>query len=243
LTEFSAVRQGVNPADENSVGGVGGSTNDVSAHPIRACKLPAKFKEALTGSGEKTSKIKRKVIIDGKEKAKPPKKSKMRLEVEELDTADTDQVNLDKGPKGLNTRVFSQASEDAQDTHANTEVSSNLDDSGNTSTEEYERSNTRGSATDEEEWVYSQLDTVATKDAQVRTHITPRLLQLTIEHAKTLKKPAMCSSTRVSIQVADLIGIFEDGKHPVSGADACFCQLCKKWLLRNVSTCHTHIIR
>jgi hypothetical protein len=233
----------VNPADENGVGGVGGSTNDVSACPICAYKLPAKFKEALTGSGKKTSKIKRKVIIDGEEKAKPPKKSKTRLEVEELDTADTDQVNLDKGPKGLNTRVFSQASEDAQDTHANTEVSSNLDNLGNTSTEENERSNTRGSTTDEEEWAYLQLDTMATKDAQARTCITPRLLQLTIEHAKTLKKPAMRSSTGVSIQVADLIGIFEDGKHPVSGADAHFCRLCKKWLLRNVSTCCTHIIR
>jgi hypothetical protein len=176
LTEFGAVRRGVNPADENGVGGVGGSTNNVSTCPICACKLPAKFKEALTGSGEKTSKIKRKVIIDGEEKAKPPKKSKTRLEVKELDTADTDQVNLDKGPKGLNTCVFPQASEDAQDTHANTEVSSNLDDSENASTEENERSNTRGCATDEEEWLYSQLDMMATKDAQVRTRITPRLL-------------------------------------------------------------------
>ncbi|KAF8256624.1 hypothetical protein EI94DRAFT_1710730 [Lactarius quietus] len=57
-----------------------------------------------------------------------------------------------------------------------------------------------------------------------------RFLRLTIEHKKTLKKPVMRSSTG-------------DGKHLDSGVDACFCWLCKKWLLRNVSTCHTHIIR
>ncbi|KAN0138441.1 Ribonuclease H-like domain containing protein [Lactarius tabidus] len=182
LTEFGAIRRGVNPADENGVGGIGGSTNNVSARPIRACKLPAKFKEALTGSGKKTSKIKRKVIIDGEEKAKPPKKSKTRLEAKELDTTDTDQVNLDEGPKGLNTRVFSQASEDAQDTHANTEVSSNLDNSGNTSTEENERSNTRGSVTDEEEWAYLQLDMMATKDAQIAS-----------THHRTCKDPQKTS--------------------------------------------------
>ena len=45
----------------------------------------------------------------------------------------------------------------------------------------------------------------------------------------------MHSSTGRSIQIADLVASFRDGKHPDSGVDAWWCWLCKKWLVGNVS--------
>ena len=168
----------------DSVGGVD-STNGANKRPAHARKLPAKFKDALTGSGAcaQASKIRRTAVItDDEDKAQPRKKKpKTRLLVDE--ETDTDQVNLNKGPKQLKTRVFSQASEDAQDTRANTEVSSHLNDSGNASTGETNTTDAGGCVSDEEEWGYSQLDKMATKDAQVRMCITPKLLRLTVDHA------------------------------------------------------------
>lgn len=111
-----------------------GSTNGISECPACVCKLPAKYKDALTGSSVQASKVWRTAVItDDEDKAQPRKKNpKTRLPVE--DTMDTDQADLNKGPKQPKTCVFSQASEDAQDACASTEVSDCLDDLGNQST-------------------------------------------------------------------------------------------------------------
>ena len=66
----------------------------------------------------------------------------------------------------MKTCVFSQASEDAQDTHRNTEASDNLDGSGSTSDGESVVPEERGGRSDEE-WEYDKLDKLATKDTQV----------------------------------------------------------------------------
>ena len=120
------------------------------------------------------SKIRRKAAItdDGEDKAQPPKKKpKTRLQDEGGPDTATEQISLNKGPKQLNTRVFSQASEDAKDTHTNTEASDDWDDSGNEETNT--DADARGRASDEEEWGFSQLDEMATQDAQVRNASYP----------------------------------------------------------------------
>ena len=65
----------------------------------------------------------------------------------------------------MKTQVFSQASEDAQVTCANTEVSFNLEDSETEFTGPCNTIETGES--DEEEWKYLQLDEMATEDAWV----------------------------------------------------------------------------
>jgi hypothetical protein len=169
LSDFGIISRGKNPADDDSVGGVVGSSNGVSERPARVRKLPAKYKDARTGSGVQALKVRRTAVItDDKGKVQPRKKKpETRLLVEDM--TDTDQVDLNKGPKQSKTRVFSQASEDAQDTCANTEASNHLDDSGNQSTGEANTTDAGGCVSDNEEWGYSQLDKMATKDAQVRT--------------------------------------------------------------------------
>ena len=64
----------------------------------------------------------------------------------------------------MKTWVFSQASEDAQDTQANTEASFDLGDSENEFTGAGHM--TEGGS-DEEEWKYTQLDKMAAKDVGV----------------------------------------------------------------------------
>ena len=56
-----------------------------------------------------------------------------------------------------------RSSEDAQDTCANTDVSSNWDDLGKASTEEANTSDAMGCGSDEEEWEFSQLDKMLTR--------------------------------------------------------------------------------
>lgn len=96
----------------------------------------------------------------------PPKK---KIKVGGLDEngpdSETDDISVNEGPNSSTTRVFSQVPEENQVTHANTEVSSNLDGSGNASTGETTAG--RGGTSDGDEWEYSQLDEMATKDAVV----------------------------------------------------------------------------
>jgi hypothetical protein len=80
-----------------------------------------------------------------------------------------------------NTRVFSEASEDAADTYANTEVSSkvssDLNDSGNVSTEHANITDAEGGS--DEELEYSQMDEMAAKDVRVSNDCYPGVLRLT----------------------------------------------------------------
>ena len=120
-----------------------------------------------------TSKVKRyTVITDGEDKEWPPKKKPKTSLLEKLDT-ETGHVSLDEGPKQMNIHVFSQASEDAQDTCKNTEVCC-LDDSEDASARETSTSRKVGCLTDEDKWGYLELDKMATKDPQVRIYVTPK---------------------------------------------------------------------
>ncbi|KAH9023204.1 hypothetical protein EDB84DRAFT_1441037 [Lactarius hengduanensis] len=145
---------------------------------------------------------------------------------------DAEDVSLIEEPrKTSKSHLFSRASEESQDSRVN--KTSNSDDLGNASMGEDDVSDAKGGASDakgdasdaSEEWQYSQLEKMATNDA------------------KSLKKANLRSSTGGNIKLADLIGIFKDGKHPKSNRDARWCRLCKIWLSGNVSTCRTHIIR
>ena len=104
------------------------------------------------------------VISDDEEDEGPRKKTKARLPVEDDPDIDSEETGLDERPKRMKTRVFSQASEDAQVTRANTEASFNLGDSENEFTG---AGHTTEGGSDEEEWKYSQLDEMAAKDARV----------------------------------------------------------------------------
>ena len=73
----------------------------------------------------------------------------------------------------MNTHVFSQASEDAQDTCKNTEVCC-LDDLEDALARETSTSRKGGCLTDEDKWGYLELDKMATKDPQVRIYVTPK---------------------------------------------------------------------
>jgi hypothetical protein len=174
LSAFGITR-GQIPADG---GGFHGSTNGVNKHLECVHRLPAKFKDTLTSGSVQASKIRRnEVITEDEDKAQPwKKKSKNRLLAGGEPDTDAERVSLNKGPNQVNTCVFPQASEDAQDTCTNTEVSSNRDNLGNMSTGEANTSDTKGCASDDEEWGYLQLDKMANKDAQVRTRITTKLL-------------------------------------------------------------------
>jgi hypothetical protein len=188
LSDFGVTMQGKNPANGDSVDDVKDSANDISKHPVHVRKMPAKYKDGDTRSGVQASKIRRTdITTDDEDRLQPRKKKpKTKIVVEDDLEADTDQVSPNKGPNTQKTHVFSQASEDAQNTRANTGVSSWLDDSGNASTGEMTTEEGR-CLSDEEEWGYSQLDKMVTKDAQVRTHITPKLCRLTIEYADSPK--------------------------------------------------------
>ena len=127
----------------------------------------------VEGTGPCTSiKEKKKEIISNDEDEAWPQKRK-KASGGNLDH-DADSVNLDEGRKKLRARVFSQASEDAQDTNGNTEASSDLDDSGKVSTGEADGT--------DEEWQFSQMQEMAVKDAKdvrVSNNCYMRLLQLT----------------------------------------------------------------
>jgi hypothetical protein len=156
------VTQGQGPANGNAVGG---STNSVSKRSARICKPTAKL-EALTISGVLASRTKRNVVLtDDEEEVGPRKKTKVPLLAEDDPDIDSEETGLDERPKRMTTRVFSQASEDAQVTRANTEASFNLEDSENEFTGAGNTTEAGGS--DEEEWNYSQLDEMAAKDARV----------------------------------------------------------------------------
>jgi hypothetical protein len=78
---------------------------------------------------------------------------------------DTDKVSLiEECPKTSETRLFSRVSEDSQNSCAN--KSNNPDDSGDVSMGGNNTSDANGGASDDE-WQYSQLDKMATKDAKV----------------------------------------------------------------------------
>ena len=161
---YGVITQGQNSADVNGIGGVG--ISGISKRPARVRKLPAKFKDAPIGNRSvQASKIRRNMAItDDEDKVQPQKKKpKTRLLVDTEPNTDTDQVSLNEGHREKNT-----TSEDAQDTCANTDVSSNWDDLGKASIEEANTSDAMGCGSDEEEWEFSQLDKMATKDAQVQ---------------------------------------------------------------------------
>jgi hypothetical protein len=81
LSDFGIISRGKNPADDDSVGGVVGSSNGVSECPARVRKLPAKYKDARTGSSVQALKVRRTAVItDDKGKVQPRKKKpKTRL--------------------------------------------------------------------------------------------------------------------------------------------------------------------
>ena len=117
------------------------------------------------------SKKKKAVIITDDEDEVQPQKRKKMSQGDFEGNADT--ANLDEGPRQLITHVFSQASEDAQDTSGNTEVFSNLDDSENVST---------GEVNADDEWQFSQMEEMAAndaKDARVSNNCCPSLRRLT----------------------------------------------------------------
>jgi hypothetical protein len=138
-------------------------------HPTHVHNLPAKFKDQLTSRGMQTLKVKRHIVIaDGKDKVQlPPTKPNKSL-LEKPD-AETSQVSLDEGPKQLNTHVFSQASEDAQDTCKNTEES-HLDDWEGRSSRQTSLISAGECPSDEDKWGFSELNQIANEDAQVRIH-------------------------------------------------------------------------
>ena len=149
----------------------------VSNRPVRARKPTAKLKALSNALG---SNKKRTVIItDDEDEAQPQKKKKKPREVEGKPNSDEDSVNPNEGPRKLNTRVFSEASEDAADTYANTEVSSkvssDLGDPGNAATEDADATDEKGHSSDEE-LEYSQMDEMAAKDTQVSNNSYPGLL-------------------------------------------------------------------
>ncbi len=99
------------------------------------------------------------------DQVQPPRKKKNRTNVLVESDTNTDKVCLiEEPPKTSKIYVFSHISEDSQDTCAN--KTPNSDDSGNVSTGENNTSDENGGESDEE-WGYSQLDEMATKDAKV----------------------------------------------------------------------------
>ena len=159
---YGVVTQGQGPANGDAVGG---STNSISKCSACIRKPTAKLKEALTVSSALASRTKRNVVIsDDEEDEGPRKKTKAQLPVEDEPDIDSEETSLDERPKRTKTRVFSQESEDAQVTCANTEASFNLGDSDNEFTG---AGHTTEGGSDEEEWKYSQLDEMAAKDMRV----------------------------------------------------------------------------
>jgi hypothetical protein len=180
------------PADGNAVGGTTTSTN---IRPTRVRKPTAKVKDALTRGGARVLKTKRTVVTSDNEgdQAQPPKKKRSQTNVVAESDADADEVSLvEELPKTTRIRVFSRVSEDSQNTRSN--KGPNSDDSDKTSTGENNVSDAAGGASDaaggtsdaaggasdategtsdakggasDEEWEYSQLDEMATKDAKV----------------------------------------------------------------------------
>ena len=138
---YGVVTHGQGPA-KNAAG--------VSVRPARTRKPTVK---ALAQAP--VSKKKKVVIItDDEDEAQPQKRKKMSQGDLE---GNVDSANLDEGPRQLNARVFSQASEDDQDTSGNTEAFSNLDDSENVST---------GEVNADDEWQFSQMEEMAANDAK-----------------------------------------------------------------------------
>jgi hypothetical protein len=157
LGAYGVITRGQNSADDDGIGGVGNSSSGISKRPVRVHKLPAKFKDAPIGnSSVRASKIRRNMAItDDEDIAQPQKKKpKTRLLVDTEPDTDTDQVSLN-------------------DTCAHTDVSSNWDDLGKASIKEANTSDAMGCGSDEEDWEFSQLDMMATKDAQVRNMCEP----------------------------------------------------------------------
>ena len=157
LGAYGVVTQGQGPA-KHAAG--------VSNRPARARKPTVK---ALAQTP--VSKKKKAVIITDDEDEVQPQKRKKMSQGDFEGNADT--ANLDEGPRQLITHVFSQASEDAQDTSGNTEVFSNLDDSENVST---------GEVNADDEWQFSQMEEMAAndaKDARVSNNCCPSLRRLT----------------------------------------------------------------
>ncbi|KAH9030064.1 hypothetical protein EDB84DRAFT_1439189, partial [Lactarius hengduanensis] len=226
---------------------VGGPTESDSRRPTRHRIPTAKAKETLAGDGVRASKTKRRAVALTSEtednQIQPPKKRKNPKKVRAGQT-DAEDVSLIEDPlKTPKGRVFARAAEDSQNGCGN--KSSNSDGLRNTSIGENDASigendtsigendasigendvsDEKGESSDDE-WQFSQLDEMANKDA------------------KGFKKPKLRSSTGKNKKIADLLGIFKDGKHPESNVDARLCRLCKIWLTGNVSTCRTHIIR
>lgn len=167
MNAFGVITQGQNSTEDNAIVD---STHGISKRLPRTRKLPAKFKDTLTSdrqilktAGKKATGKRNIVITDDEDEVEPRKKKKPKTRTPGFPAGDN------PGSR-LKTHVFSRASEDAQDTHANTEGSSNLDDSGNRSAGETNATDARGQASDEE-WEFSQLDDMAVKDAKVRdTH-------------------------------------------------------------------------
>ena len=173
---YGVITQGQGPA---KAAGSGGFTSSITKRSARTRKLTAKLKEALAHAP--ASKKKQTVILTDDEDEAPPQKRKRKSRVVEGNPdSDEDSINPNERPRKQKTRVFSQASEDAADTYANTEVSSDLDDPGYLSTELADATEAKESSSDELE--YSQMDEMATKDARVSNNPYPGMLRLTSGH-------------------------------------------------------------
>ncbi|KAH9017241.1 hypothetical protein EDB84DRAFT_1566930 [Lactarius hengduanensis] len=197
---------------------VGGPTESDSRRPTRHRIPTAKAKETLAGDGARASKTKRRAVALTSEtednQIQPPKKRKNPKKVRAGQT-DAEDVSLIEDPlKTPKGRVFARAAEDSQNGCGN--KSSNSDGLRNasigendasigendTSIGENDASIGENDASDEkgessdDEWQFSQLDEMANKDA------------------KGFKKPKLRSSTGKNKKIADLIGIFKDGKTP-----------------------------
>jgi hypothetical protein len=157
-----------------------GTSNNVNKRPSRLRKPTTKLKEAqaLTCSSKKASKTKQCVLIsDDEDQDRPQRRigrKRARVLVEDdLDT-DSNKVSHSEVSNSSKAHLFSRASEDAQDDHVNKEVSNSLDKSGDTSTAETNATKENGQESEDEGWQFSQLNEMATKDAQVsksvRTH-------------------------------------------------------------------------
>jgi hypothetical protein len=148
-----------------------GTSNSVNKRPSRVRKPTTKLKEAqaLTCGSKKASKAKQRVLISDDEDQDPQQQRKRaRILVEDDLDMDSNKVSHNEVSNSSKAHLFSRASEDAQDDRVNKEGSNDLDKSGDTSTGETNTTKEKGQGSEDEGWQFSELNEMATKDAQVR---------------------------------------------------------------------------
>ena len=111
------------------------------------------------------------LISDDEDQDPQQQRKHARILVEDdLDT-DSNKVSHNKVSNSSKAHLFSHASEDAQDDHVNKEGSNDLDKSGDTSTGETSTTKEKEQGSEDEGWQFSELNEMATKDAQVRKSV------------------------------------------------------------------------